>query len=320
MEVKITVALALYRPERKYLDEQLRSLAWQECLPDELLVWNDSPADFDAVSILQEAELPFPWCVYGDGRQHGVTGAFEQLTRRARGKYIAYCDQDDVWAPRKLAVMKCYLDAHPSCLCCHAGVCLIDSGGNKLADLYDQSLAILNNPAWQIYHFLRENQTLGCAMLVRTVAAKDALPFPKRTYHDQWVALWCLFYGNGIHFFSEKLLYHRIHLGHASARLVGIENKQEYYEKKLRKDTDLLRSVIRCIPQAKKYYKDDIAWIKARNSYAKHPRWIEALNLWHLRHLRKSVTCFELLLPWLPKALLHQMFIYLRNDYKRLKK
>lgn len=315
VEIEISVALALYRPNRKYLAEQLHSLVLQGCQPDELLVWNDSPDELDAESVLRAADLPFPWRVYKDGSRHGVTSAFERLTKEAKGKYLAYCDQDDIWTPDKLAIMKNYMEAHPDCLCCHAAVRLINSRGDRIGVLYTQPLAVLNDASWQTYHFLRENQTLGCAMLVRTTAARAALPFPRRSYHDQWIALWCLFHerGEGFRFLREELLLHRIHRGHASTRLAGITCRRAYYEKKLAKDGALLREVTSRLPGASSCYVADCRWLRARRDYAAHPGLSQAWRLWRQRKLRPQITYFELLLPWFPSWLLRHLLQLLRR-------
>ena len=315
MEVKITVALAIYHPERRFLAEQLRSLAAQTRPPDELLVWNDSPDALDAEAVLRQAALPFSWHVYTDGHCHGVTGAFAHLTQMAAGEYLAYCDQDDIWVPNKLAVMEAYLDAQPRCLCCHAGVRLIDSQGRQLGQLYRQPLAQRNDARWQADHFLHGNRTLGCAMLVRTAAAKAALPFPSRSYHDQWLALWCLFHGRGrgFRFLEEELLLHRIHRGHASTRLAGITSRREYYEKKLAKDEELLQEAMRRLPGAPSCYAADGRWLQARRDYASHPGPRQALCLWRQRALRPQIACFELILPWLPSRLLRRLLQLLQK-------
>lgn len=319
MEIEISVALALYRPNRKYLAEQLHSLVLQECQPDELLVWNDSPDELDAESVLRAADLPFPWRVYKDGSRHGVTSAFERLTKEAKGKYLAYCDQDDIWTPDKLAIMKNYMEAHPDCLCCHAAVRLINSGGDRIGVLYTQPLTVLNDASWQTYHFLRENQTLGCAMLVRTSSARKALPFPNMVYHDQWVALWCFMngQGRGFHFLQEELLQHRIHPEHASTRLAGISTKQTYYEKKLRKDKGLLEAVCQRFSQSDVLYHDDICWLQARIDYAAQPGLKRAIHLLHLCRVRPEITLFELLLPWLPRGILRRIFNFLHRRWEK---
>ena len=41
------------------------------------------------------------------GTAKGITKNFEQASRLCTGDLIAFCDQDDVWLPQKLARMNC---------------------------------------------------------------------------------------------------------------------------------------------------------------------------------------------------------------------
>ena len=311
---RITVALSVYRPVERWLAEQVASLATQEAAGDiELLCWNDSPADFDAAGWFRTHPQPFPVHVFGDGRTHGVTVAFAALTEAAGGVYIAYCDQDDIWLPQKLSRMSAYLDAHPDCPCCHCDAEKIDDNGQPFGRrLYPEPSSVLEKGIYQKQFLLRANWTLGCAMLLRTDIAKAALPFPTMVYHDQWLAVWSAFHG-GIAFLSDVLLQHRLHSRHASQMLAGIASRADYYEKKLAKDRSFLAFVCERIPETAAFYADDRRWMAARTAWQAHHGLAEARTLWQNRQIRKSITCFELLLPFLPDAFLPQLLAFLRR-------
>jgi len=313
-EKKITVALSVWRPEERWLAEQVASIAAQENAQEiELLCWNDSPDDFDAAGWFRAYPQPFPVRVLGDGRTHGVTAAFAALTEAAGGTYIAYCDQDDLWHPQKLSRMAACLDEHPACPCCHCDAAMVDDDGQPFGrHLYPEPLAVLGNIMHQKQFLLRANWTLGCAMLVRTAVAKAALPFPQMVYHDQWLAIWSAFHG-GITFLPDVLLHHRLHSRHASQMLAGIESRAGYYAKKLGKDRSFLAFVCERIPEAAAFYADDRRWMAARTAWQAHHGIAEAHILWKNRRIRKSITCFELLLPFLPDAILPPLLSILRK-------
>ena len=315
---KITVALSVWRPDERWLSEQIASIAVQDIVRKEvgaveLLCWNDSPDDFDAASWFRAHPQPFPVRVLGDSRTRGVTAAFAALTEAAGGTYIAYCDQDDLWHPQKLSRMAAYLDAHPACPCCHCDAEMVDGDGNPFGRrLYPEAPVVLDGLAHQKQFLLRANWTLGCAMLVRTAVAKAALPFPFMVYHDQWLAVWSAFHG-GITFLPDVLLQHRLHSRHASQMLAGIENRADYYRKKLVKDSSFLAFVCKRIPEAAAFYADDRRWMEARTAWQAHRGFREARALWSGRHVRLGITCFELLLPFLPDAVLPQLLAFLRQ-------
>ena len=58
----------------------------------------------------------------------GSNRTFERLTEEAEGEYFAYCDQDDVWLPEKLAVLQEALEREKALLVC-SDMYIIDGGG-----------------------------------------------------------------------------------------------------------------------------------------------------------------------------------------------
>lgn len=87
----------------EYLKEQLDSLASQTRLPSELVVSDDDSND-DTVAIVERfaQAAPFP-VVICTGDRSGYGQNFLRAARNCRGDLIAWCDQDDIWLPNKLA-------------------------------------------------------------------------------------------------------------------------------------------------------------------------------------------------------------------------
>lgn len=103
-EPTISVAMATYNGER-FLQEQLDSLARQMQLPCELVACDDGSTD-GTLDVLQRfaADAPFPVSVYQNPERLGCVRNFLKAVEMCKGDLIAFCDQDDVWLPRKLAV------------------------------------------------------------------------------------------------------------------------------------------------------------------------------------------------------------------------
>ncbi|WP_310564800.1 glycosyltransferase [Hydrogenophaga sp.] len=101
MPTRISVAMATYNGE-KYLREQLDSLAKQTALPYELVVCDDGSKD-GTVQIIREfaATAPFPVNIHINETNLGYSDNFLKAARLCQGDWIAFCDQDDVWMPRK---------------------------------------------------------------------------------------------------------------------------------------------------------------------------------------------------------------------------
>ncbi|HEY1605293.1 MAG TPA: glycosyltransferase [Allosphingosinicella sp.] len=87
-----------------FLRGQLESLAAQTRLPLELQVGDDCSSD-RTLEILEDfrRKAPFPVVVHRNFPKLGITENFLATAGRCAGDWIAFCDQDDVWLPQKLA-------------------------------------------------------------------------------------------------------------------------------------------------------------------------------------------------------------------------
>ncbi len=88
----------------RFLAEQLDSILAQSRLPDELVVCDDRSSDHTLDILAGFAEsAPFAVRIYRNELRLGWFANFLQAGSRCDGDLIAFCDQDDVWLPGKLA-------------------------------------------------------------------------------------------------------------------------------------------------------------------------------------------------------------------------
>lgn len=101
--VTVSVALATFNGER-FLPEQLDSLCNQTSTPHELVVCDDGSSDA-TVQMVRDfaARAPFPVHIHSNGRRLGYRDNFLRAAGLCTGHLVAYCDQDDVWLPLKIA-------------------------------------------------------------------------------------------------------------------------------------------------------------------------------------------------------------------------
>jgi glycosyltransferase involved in cell wall biosynthesis len=98
----------------KFLRAQLESLAAQTIPPTELIIGDDGSAD-DTLEIARAfaANSRFPVIIHENRERRGYRQNFLDTAKYASGKYIAFCDQDDVWRPQKLeACLNALLDPY----------------------------------------------------------------------------------------------------------------------------------------------------------------------------------------------------------------
>ena len=133
-----SVALATYNGAR-FLCEQLESLADQSHLPAELVVGDDGSTD-ETLEILEEfrKRAPFPVRIHRNETNLGYARNFLTTAQRCNGDWIAFCDQDDVWLPNKLADARNAIERTPGCCMILQNAWLCDSalasGNRKFPD------------------------------------------------------------------------------------------------------------------------------------------------------------------------------------------
>jgi glycosyltransferase involved in cell wall biosynthesis len=99
---RISVAMGTYNGEH-FIREQLESLAQQTLLPYELVVRDDASTDRTLRRVEEFArDAPFPVRIYKNNTRLGYPDNFIKAAGLTRGEWIAFCDQDDVWLPKKL--------------------------------------------------------------------------------------------------------------------------------------------------------------------------------------------------------------------------
>ncbi len=115
----ISVAMATFNGSR-YLREQLGSIATQSLLPAELVVSDDGSSDDTLALVSSFAECaPFPVRLLPRDEQRGFADNFLHAARACRHDLIAFCDQDDIWLPHKLATAAQRMDRDASLLAMH---------------------------------------------------------------------------------------------------------------------------------------------------------------------------------------------------------
>lgn len=107
MEPKVNILLATYNGE-KYLKKQLDSLIAQTYKNIDIYIRDDGSTDRTVELVREYAAL----CPEGkriiffepDGRNLRCPGSFYEIARRCeQADYYAFCDQDDIWYPDKVA-------------------------------------------------------------------------------------------------------------------------------------------------------------------------------------------------------------------------
>lgn len=192
----ISVALAVYNGER-FLQQQLESLENQTLKPRELVVVDDCSSDA-SIKIIDNFPSTFEKKIYRNEKNEGVIRSFRKATASTTGKYIALCDQDDIWLPNKLQLS---LQKIKECDENKASIVFTD------LKVIDDEGKVINPSYWKLRSTVPDKFTLadilfgniitGCTTFFNQRMKEEFLKMPDEVMmHDHWLALIAYSFGN----------------------------------------------------------------------------------------------------------------------------
>ena len=305
---QIAILMAVYEPRMDWLKEQLDSLEAQTYPNLRLYVRDDCSPTVpfgDIQECVRNCIHSFPCEIKRNEKNLGSNGTFERLTEEAEGVYFAYCDQDDVWHPRKLEVLQRTMEAEKAALVC-SDMYVIDEKDRQIADSITR--------VWPHHVFLEgpnlaasllvKNFALGCAMLIRSEIAKAALPFCPYMVHDHYLAL-CAAAEGCIVTLHEPLISHRIHSVNQTSVLAGVTDRKSYYRIRLEgleNRLNWLQSRFSDDPELILEIRNAKTWITAREKWFSGDL-SQGGTIWKYRRYSKGASLFELTTARMPEPL-----------------
>ena len=218
MNALIGIALAAYKPDLDFFEAQLQSIVDQTFTDWFCIIGFDSPIE----EIQKSAQLKR---FFSDKRfkfiqnsaTKGVVGNFQatgQACLARNPRYIAYCDQDDVWYPEKLQVLSIAIAKRPAMSVVHCDM-------HILKKQTDGTFTNMEQTAWQIERrgvnnvrptdFFVRNVVAGAGMLFDADLARAYPQIPDEVYgQDHWYALVASYFG-GVYPVVKPLYSYRIH-------------------------------------------------------------------------------------------------------------
>jgi len=212
----VSIALATYNGGR-FLDQQLQTLAGQERPPDELVVTDDGSTD-DTVAKLEAFDdtAPFQVRLYRNTVRLGYRANFIRAAGLCRSDVIAFCDQDDIWEPRKLRLCLAPFD-DPEVLLVYHDALAVAPNGSPLAPLeHKAALAVagfLQSPPMDYtlgFTQLFRRSLLGPSHFWHQSLDHKEVHRRERMAHDQWFFFLGSALGSIAHV-AERLVRYRQH-------------------------------------------------------------------------------------------------------------
>ena len=203
----ISVCMAAYNGER-YITAQLQSILSQLDACDEVIVVDDASKDEtkEKVRSLKDSRIR----LIEHATNLGVSRTFEDAIRAASGRILFLSDQDDLWAPRKVAAILDVFRSNPDVSLIATDVALIDADDNLIAGSYFNPRGGFSAGLWAN---LVRNRFGGCTMAFRSEVIGEILPLPHRydVLHDVWIGVRCSLSGHRTIFIPDPLVFNRRH-------------------------------------------------------------------------------------------------------------
>jgi glycosyltransferase involved in cell wall biosynthesis len=190
--INISVAMCTYNGGL-YLAEQLESMLIQTTQPDELIVCDDGSTD-QTLEILNKFAntSPFQVRIFKNNQQPlGSTKNFEKAINLCSGEIIVLSDQDDVWMPNKISMLKRAIDGGAGLVFSNATLvnANLEPLGYSLFDYLN-----LNNAEKKLINsgklaqvLLKHNVITGATLAFSRRHLELIMPIPKSWVHDAWL-------------------------------------------------------------------------------------------------------------------------------------
>lgn len=202
----VSICIATYNGS-KYIKEQLDSIISQIDEIDEIIISDDSSTD-DTLKIVESYNSK-QIKIYTDNIYHSPIYNFENALSKAKGDYIFLCDQDDIWLPNKIKIMKAELQKYDLVV---SDCRVVDSNLN----VKEESIFKVLHSRPGFFKNLIKNTYTGCCMAFKKEVLEYILPFPASiAMHDIWIGLSVELHGT-VHFIDQPLILYRRHGENAS--------------------------------------------------------------------------------------------------------
>ncbi len=180
IDPKVSVVLASYNGE-KFIEEQLESLIKQTVPPDEIVISDDGSTDGTLAVVRRVSQsTSIRFCIIKNTGRKGYAGNFENGIMASSGDVIFFCDQDDVWLPKKIQEMLMFRNQNLKKFVFMNDCRIANEIGEPSEYTKIQQLRYLG--------LSKSKLTMGCCMLVERQFLLSILPIPMSyDAHDDWI-------------------------------------------------------------------------------------------------------------------------------------
>jgi glycosyltransferase involved in cell wall biosynthesis len=225
----VSVLIPTYnRPE--FLKQALRSAIEQTYTHTEILI-QDNASDFDIATLVSDFEDP-RISFRRNEKNLGMALNWRALSLRAKGKYVAFLNDDDVWEKDYLSNLVEKLERTPDLVLAFCDHWLTDPAGridpartaaNSRRWMRDRIAEGVHKPFTDIALVYRSIWTASATVFRRDVIDWDAIPAEAGIMVDTYLAYLAARTGGGAWYCNKKLVRYRVHEGSTTASFAALE-------------------------------------------------------------------------------------------------
>jgi len=156
-------------------------------------------------------------CVFNE-QNLGTYATLNVGLKEAKGEFIAVLNDDDLWAPEKLAKQVAMLDANPKIGLVHTGGWFIDGEGKRMADPKPLGFVYPSTPTGDVLALLiHYNRIITSSALVRHECFETCGPFDPSFFGSGDWQMWLrLAQKWEVGYVEDPLCFYRVHAANAS--------------------------------------------------------------------------------------------------------
>lgn len=213
MEKKVDILLATYKPNITYLKEQIESVLNQTYKNIKLYISDDCSNEQEVIETLETyAKKDDRIELYVQEKNLGYIKNFEFLLTKSTAKYVAFCDQDDVWYPNKIEKsLNTLIEKNVDLIYCNSKH--INQNDEIINSNYfkhkNMPLVKGKNNILAISRYLG----LGCSQIFTSEVRKKMLPYKESVMAHDWIASFIASEWKGVDYIEEPLFLYRLHTG-----------------------------------------------------------------------------------------------------------
>jgi glycosyltransferase involved in cell wall biosynthesis len=286
--VPVTVIIPVHNGA-DYLSRAFDSVRAQTVMPFEVIFVNDGSTDGSA-ELIDELRVTSEFSTRVLTHENrGQSASRNAAAEVAKGEYLAFLDQDDLWRPRHLEALVAELDENPESGWAYTDFDEIDLSGNIVTRNF-MHVAGVTRELLTVTSILERNcMIIPSASLIRTVALRSVDGFDPelRGYEDDDLFYRLFRAGWRSNIVAESLTAFRVHANSSSTRGIFRESRLKFFAKLVHDLPDDVR--------LSRYYVSDI--VRPRFLHSTLSEYSVALNLHQHAEARVIAATLKLLYP-----------------------